>query len=46
MAYKDKDKQIEMQNKWLAKNFDRITLAVPKGKKAIIRNSQNPADQS
>ena len=37
MAYKDKDKQIEMQNKWLAKNVDRITLAVPKGKKAIIK---------
>ena len=26
-----------MQNKWIAENFDRITLTVPKGKKAIIK---------
>ena len=27
-----------VKNKWIAKNYDRIALVVPKGKKEIIQN--------
>lgn len=36
MAYKDKSKAAEMQNKWIAATYDRINLTVPKGEKETI----------
>lgn len=37
MAYKDKSKAVEYNNKFIAKAYDRINLTVPKGKKEIIQ---------
>jgi len=37
MAYKDKAKAVEYNNKFIAKTYDRINLTVPKGRKDIIQ---------
>lgn len=37
MAYKDKSKAVEYNNKFIAKAYDRINLTIPKGKKEIIQ---------
>lgn len=37
MAYKDKSKAVQMQNKWISESYDRINLTVPKGQKEAIK---------
>ena len=35
-----------VKNKWIAKNYDRIALVVPKGKKEIIQNHAKQQGES
>lgn len=37
MAYKDKSKAVEYNNKFIAEAYDRVNLTMPKGKKEIIK---------
>ena len=44
MAYADKRKAVERQNKYIKEHYDSINLTVPKGKKETIKayaKSQN-----
>ena len=38
MAYKDKSKAIEYNNKFIAETYDRVNLTMPKGKKEILQS--------
>lgn len=46
MAYKDKAKAVEYNNKFIAKAYDRINLTVPKGKKDTIQAHAEAQGQS
>jgi len=46
MAYKDKKKAIENNNKFIANAYDRINLTVPKGTKEIIQAAASRSDES
>ena len=46
MAYKDKAKAVEYNNKFIAKAYDRINLTVPKGKKDFIQAHAEAQGQS
>lgn len=46
MAYKDKSKAVQYNNKFIAKAYDRINLTVPKGKKDTIQAHAEAQGQS
>lgn len=46
MAYKDKGKAIEYNNKYNSKAYDRINFTLPKGEKEKVREAADQAGQS
>lgn len=46
MAYKKTDKLIKYNNNFNKKNYDRISLMVPKGKKEIIQSAAQKSGKS
>lgn len=37
MAYKDKAKAVEYNNKFISKAYDRVNLTMPKGQKEVVQ---------
>lgn len=46
MAYKDKSKAVEYNNKFIAEAYDRVNLTMPKGKKEIIKAHAEQQNES
>lgn len=46
MAYKDKSQAVKYNNEFNKQSYDRISLMVKKGKKAIIQEKAKETDES